>query len=142
MKIQKKFQGAIPENKIMDAYSSSNTDTYSCNYVNNKINELGFVAGNLTGLNGVTVKYSQYVIIGNIFMLVAELYATQNVGQYYGIAQLSNGSKGVTGNSYIYDKNNKNCYLSKSNGTISIYQSGGFTAGSTLVWAGIYPLNA
>lgn len=34
MKIQKKFQGTIPENKIMDAYSSSNTDTYSCNYVN------------------------------------------------------------------------------------------------------------
>lgn len=34
MKIQKKFQGTIPENKIMDTYSSSNTDTYSCNQVN------------------------------------------------------------------------------------------------------------
>lgn len=34
MKIQKKFQGTIPENKIMDAYSESNTDTYSCNYIN------------------------------------------------------------------------------------------------------------
>ena len=38
MKIQKKFQGTIPENKIMDTYSPSNTDTYSCNYINQKIN--------------------------------------------------------------------------------------------------------
>lgn len=37
MKIQKKFQGTIPENKIMDTYSSSNTDTYSCNYINSQI---------------------------------------------------------------------------------------------------------
>lgn len=34
MKIRKAFQGTIPENKIMDTYSSSNTDTYSCNQVN------------------------------------------------------------------------------------------------------------
>lgn len=34
MRIKKKFQGTIPENKILDTYSSSNTDTYSCNQVN------------------------------------------------------------------------------------------------------------
>lgn len=38
MKIQKKFQGTIPENKILDTHSTSKTDTYSCNYVNSKIN--------------------------------------------------------------------------------------------------------
>jgi hypothetical protein len=38
MKIQKKFQGTIPENKILDTYSASNTDVYSCNYINQKIN--------------------------------------------------------------------------------------------------------
>jgi hypothetical protein len=32
--IQKKFQGTIPENKILDTYSESQTDTYSCNMVN------------------------------------------------------------------------------------------------------------
>ena len=33
--IRKAFQGTIPENKILDTYSESSTDTYSCNYVNN-----------------------------------------------------------------------------------------------------------
>lgn len=34
MKIKKKYQGTVPENKILDTHSQSNTDTYSCNYVN------------------------------------------------------------------------------------------------------------
>ena len=34
MKIRKTFQGTIPENKILDTYSTSQTDTYSCNQVN------------------------------------------------------------------------------------------------------------
>lgn len=34
MKIRKAFQGTIPDNKILDTYSTSQTDTYSCNYVN------------------------------------------------------------------------------------------------------------
>ena len=34
MKIKKIYQGTVPANKILDAYSASNTDTYSCNYVN------------------------------------------------------------------------------------------------------------
>ena len=34
MKIRKAFQGTIPENKILDTYSDSKTDTYSCNKVN------------------------------------------------------------------------------------------------------------
>ena len=36
MKIRKAFQGTVPENKILDTYSTSQTDTYSCNYINNK----------------------------------------------------------------------------------------------------------
>ena len=36
MKIRKVFQGEIPENKILDAYSDSDIDAYSCNYINNK----------------------------------------------------------------------------------------------------------
>lgn len=34
MKIKKMYQGTVPENKILDTYSTSATDTYSCNYVN------------------------------------------------------------------------------------------------------------
>ena len=35
MKIKKTFQGVIPENKILNAESTSQTDTYSCDYINN-----------------------------------------------------------------------------------------------------------
>ena len=35
MKIRKVFQGQVPENKIMSEYSTSQTDTYSCDYINN-----------------------------------------------------------------------------------------------------------
>ena len=34
MKIRKAFQGTMPENKILDTYSTSQTDTYSCSYIN------------------------------------------------------------------------------------------------------------
>ena len=34
MRIKKMYQGTVPENKILDTYSTSATDTYSCNYVN------------------------------------------------------------------------------------------------------------
>lgn len=34
MKIRKAFQGTVPENKILDTYSESKTDVYSCNQVN------------------------------------------------------------------------------------------------------------
>jgi hypothetical protein len=34
MLIRKDFQGEIPANKIMGTYTESDTDTYSCNYVN------------------------------------------------------------------------------------------------------------
>lgn len=37
MRIQKKFQGTVPENKILDTYSKSQTDTYSCNMINTLI---------------------------------------------------------------------------------------------------------
>lgn len=34
MKIKKTFQGTVPENKILNSDSSSETDTYSCKYIN------------------------------------------------------------------------------------------------------------
>lgn len=35
MKIKKMYQGSVPENKILNTYSDSQTDVYSCEYVNN-----------------------------------------------------------------------------------------------------------
>ena len=34
MKIKKMYQGTVPENKIMNSYTESNTDAYSCEYIN------------------------------------------------------------------------------------------------------------
>lgn len=36
MKIKKKFQGSLPENAILNTASNSETDTYSCKYINEK----------------------------------------------------------------------------------------------------------
>lgn len=37
MKIKKMYQGVVPENKILNTYSNSQTDVYSCDY-SNKLN--------------------------------------------------------------------------------------------------------
>ena len=42
MKIKKIYQGELPENKILNAQSTSQTDTYSCEYINN----MSFGGGN------------------------------------------------------------------------------------------------
>lgn len=34
MLIKKTYQGTLPDNKIVNTYSTSQTDTYSCNYIN------------------------------------------------------------------------------------------------------------
>jgi len=34
MRIIKKFQGAVPENRILNTHSNNTTDTYSCDYIN------------------------------------------------------------------------------------------------------------
>lgn len=40
MKIQKKYQGAIPLNRIANEHDESEVNTYSTNYINNEIDEL------------------------------------------------------------------------------------------------------
>lgn len=34
MKIRKTFQAAVPSGKVLNSYTESNVDTYSCNYIN------------------------------------------------------------------------------------------------------------
>lgn len=64
MKIRKIFQGTVPEHKILDTTSTSQTDTYSCR----KINELVANAGGGTGGSGVSVD--QIFPVGYIYMSV------------------------------------------------------------------------
>lgn len=37
MKIKKMYQGNVPDNKILNTQSDSQTDTYSCDYLNNSV---------------------------------------------------------------------------------------------------------
>lgn len=52
MRIRKAFQGTIPPNKILDTYSTSKTDTYSCNYINSKISFAQLYYQNTTTAGG------------------------------------------------------------------------------------------
>ncbi len=47
MKIIKKYQGEVPDNKIMNTDSSSQTDTFSCNYMKNNFSGKNTITKNL-----------------------------------------------------------------------------------------------
>ncbi len=64
MKIRKKFQGVLPEHKILDTISSSQTDTYSCR----KINELVANAGGGGGTGGSGASVDQIYPVGSIYI--------------------------------------------------------------------------
>ena len=78
MKIQKKFQGTIPENKIVNTYSTSQTDTYSCDYVNKKLDGISTKSKMTIGLSAnqthnSTTKVALNTVmnsIGNKFTLI------------------------------------------------------------------------
>lgn len=66
MRIRKKFQGVLPEHRILDTISQSQTDTYSCR----KINELIANAGGGGGTGGSGVSVDQIYPVGSIYMSV------------------------------------------------------------------------
>ena len=59
MKLKKMFQGKVPENKILSTYSDSQTDVYSCDYVNHIV-ESG------SNENGSWTKWSDGTMICDI----------------------------------------------------------------------------
>ena len=81
MKIRKAFQGTIPENKILDTYSESNTDTYSCNQTNKitsksaimvTINANKYING-VTAWTGYALAFNRVVYnVGNKFSLESD----------------------------------------------------------------------
>lgn len=65
MKIRKAYQGTVPQNKILDTYSTSQTDTYSCNLVNNLI-KVSYYTINIGSVGGYGEKYNQTYTLTNI----------------------------------------------------------------------------
>jgi glycerophosphoryl diester phosphodiesterase len=67
MKIQKKFQGTVPENKILNTHSDSETDTYSCNKINELVGSGGSgeisIDGDITTNNNTRLKEKNYNVI-------------------------------------------------------------------------------
>lgn len=64
MKIKKVYQGSVPENKILNTHSNSQTDTYSCDYINNEI-----IAGQEKPINEYVDNKQVYVYrlnLGNL----------------------------------------------------------------------------
>ena len=60
MRIQKTFQGEIPANKIVNVNTSSQTDAYSCTYINDAFNDI-----DITQLETITVTDSLVLLQGN-----------------------------------------------------------------------------
>ena len=65
MKVIKRFQGTVPDNKILDTYSTSNTDTYSCNFINKKQYET-LTAGTSVDTIKTTGKYGIFNATGTL----------------------------------------------------------------------------
>lgn len=47
MRIKKMFQGTIPENKIVGTYSTSSTDAYNCQYINEHVANTMYPVGSI-----------------------------------------------------------------------------------------------
>lgn len=64
MKIKKMYQGNVPENKILNTESNSQTDTYSCDYLN-KLNTYSTTEQRIgTWINGKPI-YRKVIDLGS-----------------------------------------------------------------------------
>lgn len=79
MKIQKKYQGIIPNGKIMSSEFLSDVDTYSCNYLNNKFNDID----KLNNKSIITGKYTGYTGSSGNYMI--KMQQTAKIGEGLGI---------------------------------------------------------
>lgn len=117
--IRKAFQGNIPENKIIDTYSTSQTDTYSCNYLNKSACTIK--SSNMSHTGGkwsvITIKNNSNYSVGSGFTPSTDKI-TVNKAMKGVIASaslsLTSNSYSYSGDLYIYHRNasgeQKNCY--------------------------------
>ena len=88
MRIRKKYQGQVPENAIMGAYSSSDTNTYCCKYINEhpstiykyKTGSISVRSGFNTAQVGTLDTIDGYTLVG--MQQKVNGFADQNVGSY------------------------------------------------------------
>lgn len=70
MRIKKTFQGSLPENKILNTQSDSQTDTYSCDYLNPSLAQMHCGAKqdiDVSELQLVTVWGNDNIEIGEFY---------------------------------------------------------------------------
>lgn len=111
MYIKKVFQGELPENKILDAYSESKTDAYSCNY-----------------LNGTELYSDETGTTGNITL-------NDNIPNYKCIEVFAKDGDGALFPAQKYFINNKNSVSIKINGLFNV-DGGVYPSGSTYTITG------
>lgn len=101
MKLIKTYQGQLPENKILNTKSTSQTDTYSCDYINKNIETLQkrnnyYTEEQITGnwIDGKPI-YRKVIVNtikksgSNIFDLSS--VGLNNVDKYITLKSISNG---------------------------------------------------
>lgn len=143
MKIRKVYQGVVPENKILDAYSESQTDTYSCNYVNGLVEEEYSDSTSLiTSYSQISVNEIKYQRLGKIVTLKFSFHVTSNISNgttfatlnikppkiaelTYIIRSASNGNVGAVG-------------LGVNNGKVQLKPSGTLNSGEWYVLSTTY----
>ena len=71
MKIKKMYQGQLPENKIVNTQSNSQTDTYSCEYINDMIYPVGSIYMSVNNINPSTLFGGTWEQLKDRFLLGA-----------------------------------------------------------------------
>lgn len=106
MKIKKTFQGTIPENKILNNESNSQTDTYSCDYINKKTTKSyvkGYFNSNINLIQEwQTPSFTNAEIVGDKFELKnGRIYVKSGVSKV-SINAIAFMEKMNIGSSYVW----------------------------------------
>ncbi len=134
MKIKKIAQSAGVVATVVDNLESdSATDALSAKQgkeLNEKITNLGIIAGLFTPADGITIVSGNYIICGKLAIVALNVKSTKAISQWKPIAYFKDD---IPANGYIYTIENKTCYMNKTTKSIDIYADGGLASGSGLV---------
>lgn len=111
MKIKKIYQGELPENKILNAQSTSQTDTYSCDYINNLSNTKSIIS--IVGGGEKT-----YTINDWVWTPVEFTYAFINIGDGFSYSAADHGIKVLKDMTIRVES--QICYFGTANGEINV----------------------